>query len=176
MKTPSENVYPELTSEVVHALLAYDKRTGLLTWKHTRARTARKGDEAGTVDRHGYVTIMLMGRRVQAHRLIWFMVHGAWPAERLHPADGDPLNLRVRNWVLHSDWVRDEPKAIKRRAYYASRKAKRDAEPLRAVYLEQKDARRAEDLQILARRAELRKPQLTGPALTVRRTRRLPPA
>jgi hypothetical protein len=82
--------------EVTH-LLAYNKHTGELTWRYDRSRTAKAGDEAGTLAYDGTIVVGLKGSIYPASRLIWFYVHGEWPPGRLFFRDGDKANLRFRN-------------------------------------------------------------------------------
>jgi hypothetical protein len=57
-------------------LLRYDRETGLLWWLvSTHGR--RMHQPAGTAS-GGYVSLMLNGRRYQAHRVIWFLENGDW--------------------------------------------------------------------------------------------------
>src|SRR5579859_6078683 len=78
-----------LTRERVLTLLRYERRSGLLRWKITRAGTARAGSIAGNIQGDGYVRIRIDGRKYLAHCLIWFMETGEW----LGPNDLDHRNM-----------------------------------------------------------------------------------
>lgn len=101
MKTLSSTAYenhPKLTQRHLRELFKYDAEKGLLTWKVTRSRLAKVGDEAGTVDkRSGHVLVTLYSHKIPAQRLIWMLVEGEWPA-RLSCRDGKPTNLQLLNW------------------------------------------------------------------------------
>lgn len=97
----------------IRELLAYQPTTGHLTWRVDRGRSARKGDEAGSVrhdpdPRREVVIVTVDGRPWLAHRLIWFWVYGELPPGRLCFADGDTQNLKLDNIVTEEE-ARPEP-------------------------------------------------------------------
>jgi len=61
-------------------LLSYDPETGLFKWNVRRGRMAEAGSDAGSPNSAGYTSIVIEGRRYQAHRLAWLWVHGSFPA------------------------------------------------------------------------------------------------
>lgn len=95
--------YP--SQKTLRELFHYDGRSGLLTWRETRGRFVKPGDEAGTVRPDGMVTITIKGRPYLAHRLIWIYVHGRLPDGRLKFADRDPGNLRLGNIVPEAEML-----------------------------------------------------------------------
>ncbi len=83
--------------ERARGTLEYDPKTGIFT------RFVKKSGlykEAGGVGSRGYrrISIRLNGkrRRLSAHRLAWFMVHGELPNVIDH-IDGDKLNNAIKN-------------------------------------------------------------------------------
>lgn len=66
---------------------------GKLIWR-TGPRT---GYEAGHSGRLGYRRVEVLKERLQTHRIIWAMTHGAWPAQWVDHKDGDPTNNRPSN-------------------------------------------------------------------------------
>jgi hypothetical protein len=103
------------TVEMLHRLLVCDAEAGRLFW---RARTPDlfasgrqtaehncaswnsrwAGKEAFTADDGmGYRQGAIFGRLYRAHRVIWCMVHGAWPVEMLDHIDGNTSNNRLSN-------------------------------------------------------------------------------
>ncbi len=85
----------DLTVERVRELLDYDPKTGVLT-RPTASRGRRAG-VVGHVQPDGYRVVMVDRRKYAAHRLIWFYVHGVWPAEDLDHVNGERDDNRIAN-------------------------------------------------------------------------------
>lgn len=84
--------------EKILKTLRYDKKTGRLLWKASAAYRIKPGDLAGTQGSnttYGYV--MVGNRSLLAHRVAWFLYHGAWPAEYLDHIDGNKFNNLMSN-------------------------------------------------------------------------------
>lgn len=94
---------PHLSPELLRTLLDYDPKTGALTWK---SRTTGKrplwwnrmyaGKRAGSTMPDGNVLLKIDDRSYLAHRVIWAMVHGAWPECVVH-RNGKLGDNRLRN-------------------------------------------------------------------------------
>jgi len=92
-------------AEELRALLHYDPKTGVLTWrarppiskanKNFNARFA--GKEAGTIESWGYRQLRVNGKLQMAHRVIWKIVKGEEPPDHLDHKDGKPSNNRWLN-------------------------------------------------------------------------------
>jgi hypothetical protein len=93
----------DLSAERLRELLHYDQTTGAFTWRVFRGRTAKAGDQAGSIV-DGYVKIMVDGRTYTAGRLAVVYVTGAWPASEVDHRDTDRSNNRWLN-------LRDVPHA-----------------------------------------------------------------
>ena len=105
-----------LSQRTLKTLLHYDGRTGRLTWLVDRARTAKAGDEAGSVKRiTGFVTVVVQGKTYLAQRLIWLYMTGEWPKGRLTFKDDDRENLRWTNIILEAETLSDSPTAVYQR-------------------------------------------------------------
>lgn len=81
--------------ELLHQLLAYDPREGLLHWKVSRGKV-KAGDIAGGVNSNGYLLIKIEGTNYRAHRIAFFMFYGEEPPVVDH-IDGNILNNRIAN-------------------------------------------------------------------------------
>lgn len=82
--------------ERLREAFAYDPLTGALTWRTKVARSVVVGNQAGCARSDGYHTVRLDGVQMLVHRVIWAIVTGAWPQERIDHEDTDPGNNR---WV-----------------------------------------------------------------------------
>jgi len=91
-----------LSPEYLHQRLRYEPSTGKLFWRHWPAHgalwnTRFAGKEAFTADNgKGYRQGMVDGRMLKAHRVIFAMVYGHWPAEIDH-INRDRANNRIEN-------------------------------------------------------------------------------
>lgn len=106
----SSNLPPQ---SYLHACFSYDPDTGLLTWR-TRPRehfaterawkirnTRFAGKLAGPGLHNGRlrvgVTFNGVNYRLKAHRVIWGLVHGCWPADEIDHRNGDGATNRLDN-------------------------------------------------------------------------------
>lgn len=80
----------------LRSVLDYTPSTGELRWR-------RSGRLAGTPINHGGVRVMLEGRCVMAHTLIWARQTGSWPASPVRHRDGCSVNNAWDN--LHQPQV-----------------------------------------------------------------------
>ena len=101
-----------LTADLARELLAYDPSTGALTWKPRKpahftnspdvtcarwnGRNAGKLVPSGTSS-HGYTMLSVQGRMHYAHRVIWLLVTGRWPANEIDHINGDRADNRFEN-------------------------------------------------------------------------------
>ena len=100
----------------------YDKETGKFWWTQ-RGQGRQTEVPAGSVNSDGYVCLMWEGKKVQAHRLAWFLTYGYWPRVIDHinrvRTDNRIENLREvthkenqRNAGPHKDKRIDLPRGI----------------------------------------------------------------
>lgn len=104
------NEYP---LEELRKLIHYEPDTGKLYWKHRdvsmfshtqmpfhhyylwNKKYANK--EIGTVGDSGYIRIGLLGRKYQAHRVMWALHYGEWPKDQIDHINGVKLDNRIVN-------------------------------------------------------------------------------
>ena len=67
----------DFTPDVLKRLFHYER--GALLWKTKLNKRIRLMSVAGSMDGHGYVQIMINGKRYKAHRLIYIMFYGYAP-------------------------------------------------------------------------------------------------
>ena len=89
-----------LTQETLKELLDYDTETGIFRWKRKRTGFATAGSQAGTVNREGYIQIMVKSKMHSAHRLAWLYVYGKWPELPVDHINGVPGDNRICNLRL----------------------------------------------------------------------------
>lgn len=78
-------------------VLDYNPETGMLTWRISPAPHVKAGDVAGSRTTKGYINLRVDGCQIQAHRVIFAMVKGFWPAFDVDHKDGDTTNDRWLN-------------------------------------------------------------------------------
>lgn len=84
----------DFTPELLKELFQYDN--GVLLWKTKLNKRIRLQSIAGSKDGHGYVQIMINGKRYKAHRLIYIMFHGSVP-EVIDHINGVRDDNRIEN-------------------------------------------------------------------------------
>lgn len=88
---------PYLTADRLRDILDYSPTTGVFTWKAGGAGTGGPGSVAGCVNDKGYVTIKLLGRTRNAHRLAWLYVYGKFPNDQIDHLNGIRNDNRILN-------------------------------------------------------------------------------
>jgi len=83
----------------IRQLFVYEPQTGRLV---RRIATGRHGCHpagvvAGTTTNKGYVVIYINGRRFMAHRLVWLLHKGKWPAADLDHINENKTDNRIEN-------------------------------------------------------------------------------
>ncbi|MEI5680503.1 MULTISPECIES: HNH endonuclease [unclassified Mesorhizobium] len=86
----------KLTLERLKQVVHYDRETGIFTRLEDHWRSPA-GLEAGYLRPDGYRTITVDGERHLGHRLAWFYVTGAWPADQIDHMDRNRGNNRFAN-------------------------------------------------------------------------------
>ena len=99
-----------ITQEMIHSLFVY--RDGELYWREARGGVAA-GARAGGRDAEGYVLVRVNGRKIAAHRLIFFMFYGYLPKEVDHK-DLNKSNNNIDNLRAATTAQNASNKTIKR--------------------------------------------------------------
>jgi hypothetical protein len=87
----------DLDHSTLQALLAYNPRVGVFTWRQPPARWIAYGDVAGSVNGRGYRIVGIRGRYYSEHRLAWFYVHGVWPTHTIDHINRVRTDNRIAN-------------------------------------------------------------------------------
>ena len=76
--------------------LRYEPETGELWWK-VRGSKRSQDRPAGSDNGAGYRVVMVCGHKLRAHRIVWALHHGSWPAGDIDHIDGNRSNNRITN-------------------------------------------------------------------------------
>lgn len=87
----------QLTQERLKTLLRYDWDTGKFYWRCDRGRLAKKGWEAGSPHKKGWINIIVDGTAYKAHRLAWLYAYGRWPSGQIDHINRDNSDNRLSN-------------------------------------------------------------------------------
>lgn len=104
-----------ITPEYVRSILDYDPATGDFRWRHREGadgfNTSYAGERAGSVGSRGYLTIKVLGKKIRAHRLAWFVTYGEWPSDQIDHINRIKLDNRIENLrvVNNSENMRNLP-------------------------------------------------------------------
>lgn len=104
-----------INPDIANRYLSYDPDTGEVRWKECRTRNgkAKVGDVAGCVDEHGYIRLMLDGRKVRAHRVAFVLMGEAEPLQVDH-INGNRTDNRWAN-LRRSDPLQNAKNAKRRK-------------------------------------------------------------
>jgi hypothetical protein len=98
MGLPNARKTPLPTPERLRECLAYDGTH--LIWKVRTSNRTFVGRRVTSTTAQGYVQVRLDGHVMLAHRVIWAIVHGEWPAVYVDHSNGDRTDNRVENLRL----------------------------------------------------------------------------
>ena len=99
----------DLDIEYLKECFVYEASSGRLFWKQRPLHhfassnacavwnTKHAGAEAGSPNIKKRWSTKIKARLYQNHRLVWALVHGAWPADQIDHINGDPEDNRIEN-------------------------------------------------------------------------------
>lgn len=85
-----------LTVDDLKSTLIYDSNTGLFTYKECRGNR-KKGSQAGTTIKSGYIQININRVTYLSHRLAWLYVYGKFPDNVINHKNGIRGDNRISN-------------------------------------------------------------------------------
>ena len=86
-----------ITQPLLQTLLEYDPASGMFTRKVRTSNRIKVGEQAGSLDKAGYLCIRVHGKTYKAHRLAWLYVHGNMPAGEVDHINGVKADNRIEN-------------------------------------------------------------------------------
>jgi hypothetical protein len=87
-----------LTAERAREVFEYEEATGRLTWRVKMSKRRQIGQEAGCIFKStGYRYVGVDGHKFTVHRVVWLMVHGAFPSSTIDHINGDRADNRLSN-------------------------------------------------------------------------------
>lgn len=86
------------TLELIAKTFNYDPDTGALTYREPRG-SLPAGRPAGAATKAG-VSILFLGGKILAHRVIWNIMTGEWPQHPIRHVNGDKLDNRWSNLTV----------------------------------------------------------------------------
>ena len=96
---------PHVEMEELIRIFHYDDISGILSYRVSTAFRVRAGSIAGTMHSAGYLRVMVKGKNLYVHRVIWALTHGEWPDQIDHlngvRHDNRICNLRAANNVMN---------------------------------------------------------------------------
>lgn len=101
----SKSPINDLSAKYVRSILAYDKETGIISWKVNRPPRGFAKKPAGYKTYWGYVSINIKGQAYLAHRLAWLIVTGIWPKNEI---DHISTNRSDNRWANLREATRHE--------------------------------------------------------------------
>jgi len=97
MNTQEQKTTEVLTQAEALRLFSYDPVTGIVTRNLSTASIMMAGDVVGCAGTRGYLVVSVNGRRYRLHRVIWLMVTGGFPDEKIDHINGDTSDNRFEN-------------------------------------------------------------------------------
>lgn len=83
-----------INQKQIRELFLYNQHTGILRWRK-KYGTAKKGDEAGYIQKDGYGYVGINKKKYFTHRIIWCGVYGYFPENDIDHID----RIRHHNWL-----------------------------------------------------------------------------
>lgn len=96
---PEDKNKPPLTKDLLNRLFYFED--GYLRWKGKGTGGIKPGDRAGTSEINFYISVVFLGYRMRAHRIVWIMNNGPIPdGYTVDHKDNDPSNNDINNLRL----------------------------------------------------------------------------
>ncbi|UNK29070.1 HNH endonuclease [Serratia plymuthica] len=96
------STFPQEIEQALESALTPDGRSPSgLVWKRPLANRVKAGGTAGTLGKDGYWSVQVKGKKLAAHRVLWWLLNGEIPADLcIDHIDGNRGNNRLKNLRL----------------------------------------------------------------------------
>jgi hypothetical protein len=85
------------TQQYVREIFDYDQSTGVVTRKRSVSRNTKAGQQAGSINGHGYRDVRVLLKTYPLHRIIWLYVYGYLPSKKIDHINRNRLDNRLAN-------------------------------------------------------------------------------
>ena len=85
--------------------LAYNPKTGEITYKNSRNGTKNPGEKAGNLDHQGYLRVCYKDKWFMVHRVAWALFYGNWPVFNIDHINRDRADNRILNLRDVPHWM-----------------------------------------------------------------------
>lgn len=92
-KTPDDAVLRLIASDMYHI-------DGALWWRERKGYNRRNTKKPVGYLNSGYLCVQVGKKSYKAHRVVWFLTHGAWPTLDIDHIDGNKINNNPDNLRL----------------------------------------------------------------------------
>lgn len=86
----------ESAADAIRSRLRYDPGSGGLHWTCSYM-SVREGAKAGSLERNGYLKVVVGGLSYKAHRVAWLLANGQWPKGQIDHINGNRSDNRLVN-------------------------------------------------------------------------------
>lgn len=88
----------DFSYESVSQVIGYNPETGKISLlKQRKGKSPSNPEDLGVQTERGYHYVNILGRRVFAHRLAWFLHYKTWPKHPIDHINGNPADNRIVN-------------------------------------------------------------------------------